>query len=323
MGSRKPSGMIGDGGDGVPGPGHINLNIHGAKDLVKKDLIGKSDPYAVLSYGDIQHKSNPVKNSQNPSWDFQAQLPVDENSPDKFRIEVFDKDKIGKDKLLGHADFDIPSIADGQNLDRHWVPLDGVKSGQIQVSAEYEPENPSTSSSSRKPSSLAGGLGLRKGSKEEDYDPNDPRSGSGSRKGSQHDPNDPRSGSSSRKGSQFDPSDPSGVRKGSQPGGGAGSLKKKLDGSPEDSYLFGSDADPNNGPDGRKRSDGDNYGRKGSNDSDSSRSGSRRTSEFDPNSDPSGRSGSRKGSQQQPGGGGALSLKKRLEGGAPEESYLY
>ena len=315
MGSRKPSGMVGDAGEeGLLGPGLINLNVHGAKDLVKKDLIGKSDPYAVLSYGDSQLKSDPVKNSQNPSWDFQAQLPVDEKSPDKFRIEVFDKDKIGKDKPLGHADFDIPSLADGHNLDRHWVPLDGVKSGQIQVSAEYEPEDLSSSSSSRKPSSLAGGLGLRKGSKGEDNDPNDPRSGSGSRKGS-----------------QFDPNDPSGGRKGSQPGGGAGSLKKKLDGSPEDSYLYGSDADPNNG---RKRSDGDNYGRKGSNDSDSSRSGSRRGSDFDPSSDPSGRSGSRKGSQydpdgntggpgsRKPGGGGALSLKKKLDG-SPEDSYLY
>ena len=378
FGSRRPSEMTrpGVGNEGeLQGPGVINLNVHGAKDLVKKDIIGKSDPYAVLSYGDDQLQSQPVKNTQNPEWEFQAQLPVDENSPDKFRIEVFDKDKIGRDKSLGHTEIPIPHIAEGHNLDRDWIPLDGVKSGKIQVSADYEPEDPALLSS-RKPSSQtdsypygseadpANRSGSRKGSLEDDYSGRagsrkgsqyDPDSGRpGSRKGSQYDPDSSRSGS--RRGSELDPyNDPSrgGSRKGSQydpntdparSGAGALSLKKKLDGTPDDNtYLYGSDSDPNNRHNNRKGSGGDPNGdgsrsgsRKGSQNDPDSRSGSRRGSEYDPArsggrkgsqydpEDDYSRSGSRKGSQNDPrsGAGGALSLKKKLDG-VPDDSYLY
>merc|ERR1719431_1683424 len=163
--SRKTSGS-GDSGAEIPGPGTVNVNVHQAKDLVKSDMIGKSDPYAVVSYGNDKVKSKPVKNSQNPEWNFKAQLPVDENTPEHFKIEVFDKDTFGKDKSLGSKDISIPSIANEEPLQEAWIPLDGVKSGHIQVSADYDPSDPSMEAS-RKPGaggskSLKGDLGDRK-----------------------------------------------------------------------------------------------------------------------------------------------------------------
>ena len=309
-GSRKTSGLSGKDDDSeIPGPGTVNVNIHGAKDLMKKDLIGKSDPYAVLSYGGEQVKSDPVKNTQNPQWEFQAQLPVDENSPDHFNIEVFDKDKFGKDKSLGKADIDLPSIANGQSLDKDWIPLDGVKSGMIQVSADYDPDDPTLSS---RKSSQGGaqnladqlsnrnrdpdGYGARRDSQLDDFD--DPSNGQGNRKGSQNDP-------SNRKGSQDDPSNRFGGRKGSQedPSGRYGDRK-------------GSQEDPSNRFGGRKGSQedpSDRYGgRKGSQDDPSNRYGDRKGSQEDPSGrygdrrgsqdDPSGRYGGRKGSQEDPSG---------------------
>jgi len=173
--SRKTSGSA-DSGAEIPGPGTINVNVHQAKDLVKSDMIGKSDPYAVVSYGNDKVKSKPVKNSQNPEWNFEAQLPVDENSPENFKIEVFDKDTFGKDKSLGSKEINIPSIANEEPLQGAWIPLDGVKSGHIQVSADYEPSDPSIGGS-RKTSgvgdakSLKGDLANRKrvGSPSDNY----------------------------------------------------------------------------------------------------------------------------------------------------------
>ena len=137
----------------------------------------------------------------------------------------------------------------------------------------------------------------RKGS---GFDPNDPsgRKGSGfdpndpsGRKGSGFDPNDPYG----RKGSSgFDPNDPSG-RKGSSgfdpndPSGrkGSGTLSDGRKGSENDPYgRKGSGYDPND-PYGRKGSNdsrkgsSDPYGRKGSNDSQGSRKGTRGLSSFD------------------------------------------
>ena len=286
---------------GIPS-GSINLNVHGAKDLLKKDIIGKSDPYAVLTYGDKEAKSKPVKNTQNPQWEFAAELPVNEQSPDKFKIEVFDKDKIGKDKSLGQKEFDIPDIINGQIIDGDWIPLDGVKQGAIQVSANYQPDE-SPLSGSRKPSG-GGGSSLKKnldGVPDETYlygdDPSRRGSkvGDASRKGSQYDPeNDPN-----RRGSQFG-DDPS--RKGSQYGDDPSRRGSQSDSN--DPSRRGSKLDGGSSRKGSQYDPEDDSARKGSKYGDDS---SRRGSQF---GDDSGRKG------------GALSLKKRLEG-SPDDKYLY
>ena len=60
----KKSGNLGD-NDGLI----LHVDLIKGKDLIKSDLIGKSDPYAVLKYGDQQDKTKVVKNSLNPQWD--------------------------------------------------------------------------------------------------------------------------------------------------------------------------------------------------------------------------------------------------------------
>lgn len=121
--------------------GNLHLEILQAKDLVKADIIGKSDPYAVVTYGDDKIKTKTVKNNQNPEWNFMADIPIDPNGPSTLQIEVFDKDKLGKDKPLGAAEIDIPSLMNNTVLREAWVPLDGVKSGKIQVSADFTPQD--------------------------------------------------------------------------------------------------------------------------------------------------------------------------------------
>merc|ERR1719385_275221 len=90
--------------------GNLHLEILQGKDLVKSDIMGKSDPYAVVTYGDDKIKTKTIKNSQNPEWNFQADIPIDPNGPSNLQIEVFDKDKLGRDKPLGAANIDIPSL---------------------------------------------------------------------------------------------------------------------------------------------------------------------------------------------------------------------
>ena len=126
--------------------------------MVNTDLIGKSDPYAVIPYGNDKVKSKAVKNSQNPEWNVTAQIPVDEGTPDSFKIKVFDKDKFGKHKSLGSTEIDVANIVTEQTLQLACIPLDGVKYGQIQVSADYEPSD-SYGENSRKTSGLGRNFG--------------------------------------------------------------------------------------------------------------------------------------------------------------------
>merc|ERR1740128_264238 len=132
--------------------GNIHLEITQAKDLVKKDIIGKSDPYALVTYGDDKIKTKTVKNNQNPQWNFEADIPVHPDGPDNIRIDIFDEDKYGKDKPLGSADVAVFDIVNQGSLPDHWIPLDGVKSGKLQLSADFVAEDPSDS---RKSSSSA------------------------------------------------------------------------------------------------------------------------------------------------------------------------
>merc|ERR1711874_511957 len=121
-------------------PGNLHLDLIQAKDLIKSDMIGKSDPYAVVSF-DEKIKTKTVKNNQNPEWNFDLDIPVDAEGPRKIKIDVFDKDKIGKDKPLGSACLDVADIQKGNDFNKDWIPLDGVKSGKIQVSTDFSPES--------------------------------------------------------------------------------------------------------------------------------------------------------------------------------------
>ena len=46
-------------------------------------MIGKSDPYAVLKYGDQSDKTKVVKNNQNPEWNHRSDFmqDIDDNMP--------------------------------------------------------------------------------------------------------------------------------------------------------------------------------------------------------------------------------------------------
>ena len=61
-GGRKP-GILGDHDAPL-----LHVDLIKAKNLIKSDMIGKSDPYAVLRHGKQADKTKVVKGSQNPQW---------------------------------------------------------------------------------------------------------------------------------------------------------------------------------------------------------------------------------------------------------------
>ena len=86
-GSRKPSSHTGGKKSGnlgdFDGP-ILHVDLIRAKDLIKTDMIGKSDPYAVLKYLDQQDNAPVVKNTQNPKWDHSSDFAADFNNSEKL-----------------------------------------------------------------------------------------------------------------------------------------------------------------------------------------------------------------------------------------------
>merc|ERR1712131_349349 len=117
----------------------LKLIVHKALNLANKDMIGKSDPYVVVAYGDKKFKSKSVKSNLNPIWDHTVELDLNDKSADKIKISVFDDD-IGKDDLMGNVEIDVEDIKKLKTAKNSKVDLTNCKSGQIILSYELNPK---------------------------------------------------------------------------------------------------------------------------------------------------------------------------------------
>merc|ERR1711936_158912 len=108
------------------------------RDIEKKGMFGKADPYVKLTLGKRETKSATVKNNHNPEWNLKATFTVDQNTNEKLTIAVFDED-LGKDDSLGITSLDLSSIQNCRKLENEWIPLEKCKSGEILLSAEFIP----------------------------------------------------------------------------------------------------------------------------------------------------------------------------------------
>ena len=80
--SGKKSGALGNMPNLADHDGPIlHVDLVKAKNLIKTDMIGKSDPYAVLKYADQMDKTDVVKNNQNPQWDHSSDFAMDLRDP--------------------------------------------------------------------------------------------------------------------------------------------------------------------------------------------------------------------------------------------------
>jgi Ca2+-dependent lipid-binding protein len=120
--------------------GSIRLTLHKARNLQKKGVFGKADPYAVLKIGKETFKSSTVKNNQNPKWSYTINCDINKETPEEMILEVFDED-IGKDDLLGDTKIQLREIVHHTKLVNKWIPLKNCKSGEVLFSAEFIPSD--------------------------------------------------------------------------------------------------------------------------------------------------------------------------------------
>merc|ERR1711953_1204479 len=84
-----------------PQIGILYLKVKRANKLDIKDVVGKSDPYVIIKYGETKLVSAAKPNTNNPEWDFEVDFKVHENHPETIQVEVMDKDRVGADDSLG------------------------------------------------------------------------------------------------------------------------------------------------------------------------------------------------------------------------------
>merc|ERR1712032_132935 len=117
----------------------LHLTVESARDLEKRGMFGKADPYLCISFGNQTVKSKTINNNLNPDWNFKTSFFIEENNKNYLIIEIYDKDTASKDDLMGKVSIspaDLPKLKQAQ-----WIPLQGVKSGELFLSAEIKPVN--------------------------------------------------------------------------------------------------------------------------------------------------------------------------------------
>merc|ERR1712226_392923 len=115
------------------------MTIHKAKNLVKSDMFGKSDPYVILNVGKENFRTSTINNNLNPEWNYDMKFETNNETPDELTLEVFDNDVGRRDDALGMATLNLREIVNNKKLVNKWIPLEKCKSGEVLYSAEFVP----------------------------------------------------------------------------------------------------------------------------------------------------------------------------------------
>ncbi|CAA7039066.1 unnamed protein product [Microthlaspi erraticum] len=129
--------------------GTLDVKLVQAKDLANKDLIGKSDPYAVLfirPLPDKTKKTKTISNSLNPIWNEHFEFIVEDVSTQHLTVRVFDDEGVGSSQLIGAARVTLNELVPGKVKDM-WLKLvkdlevqrDTKNRGQVQLELLYTP----------------------------------------------------------------------------------------------------------------------------------------------------------------------------------------
>ncbi|KAA6314809.1 MAG: hypothetical protein EZS28_055520, partial [Streblomastix strix] len=86
--------------------GQVQVKVVKCTNLLKSDLIGKNDPYVVVSIGEQKFKTPTVRNTLNPEYNEKFVLDYDpaKNDAKRVKIQVWDNDRFRKDDLVGEVD---------------------------------------------------------------------------------------------------------------------------------------------------------------------------------------------------------------------------
>jgi len=118
--------------------GVLRITLVEARDLMKMDLIGDSDPFCNLSVGCQHWQSSVVKNSLEPVWKEDWEAVVEEAMDQTLDLDMWDKDHVGADEFMGRANIPISKLTDHGKTDQ-WVELEEATSGQVRIQSLWMP----------------------------------------------------------------------------------------------------------------------------------------------------------------------------------------
>ncbi|CAI9782433.1 unnamed protein product [Fraxinus pennsylvanica] len=130
--------------------GILEVKLVQAKELTNKDIIGKSDPYAVLYVRPLRNrmkKSRTINNQLNPIWNEHFEFVIEDASTQHLVIKIYDDDGVlQSSELIGCAQLQLSDLEPGKVKDV-WLKLvkdleiqrDNKNRGQVHLELLYIP----------------------------------------------------------------------------------------------------------------------------------------------------------------------------------------
>ncbi|KAJ0106114.1 hypothetical protein Patl1_19137 [Pistacia atlantica] len=117
------------GSNASPVNGWIELVIVEGRDLIAADLRGTSDPYVRVQYGDLKKRTKVIDRTLNPQWNQTLEF-LDDGSP--LLLHVKDHNALLPTSSIGDCVVEYQRLPPNEMADK-WIPLQGVKRGEIHV----------------------------------------------------------------------------------------------------------------------------------------------------------------------------------------------
>ena len=110
-------------------PRTLVVEILAARDLEATDLLGTSDPYAVVTLGAQRRKTSVKRRTLRPVWAerFADVVAAKELEDDEVDVSLYDHDAVGSHDFLGRIGIPVTSIEEGNGARAHWVRLAHAK----------------------------------------------------------------------------------------------------------------------------------------------------------------------------------------------------
>uniref|UniRef100_A0A5B6ZC62 Putative synaptotagmin-5 n=1 Tax=Davidia involucrata TaxID=16924 RepID=A0A5B6ZC62_DAVIN len=129
--------------------GILEVKLVQAKELTNKDIIGKSDPFAVLYIRPLRDRmktSKTINNQLNPVWNEHFEYIVEDASTQHLVVKVYDDEGVQAAELLGCAQIQLKDLEPGKVKDV-WLKLvkdlevqrDNKNRGQVHLELLYCP----------------------------------------------------------------------------------------------------------------------------------------------------------------------------------------
>jgi len=126
--------------------GLITLNSFSVEGLVSKSSIihGKTTVYVKVNMGSTEKQTIPIRGVSDPTWEFETMdFMVKDNIYSSITFKLYQKDRIGTDKILGQTTVRVKDLKMSTNgtagsIDREFILTGKGKSYKLKTKVTYQ-----------------------------------------------------------------------------------------------------------------------------------------------------------------------------------------